>query len=132
MRHPIKLPQNDLTQDERMFIREIQEYLRLLSFHDRALLELNVDGIYGPHTRQAVEQFQRQYRMDVTGIMDRITWELLFAAYRAALNSSFPSQPPLAENQPDQDTDINTNLSTDTSWENDTNDTMETQPNRVG
>lgn len=95
MRHPIKLPPNDITRDERLYIREIQEYLRLLSFHERDLLEINVDGIYGPTTRQAVRQFQRQFRMDESGVMNRVTWDLLFHAYRAVLDPSFPPQPPL-------------------------------------
>lgn len=134
LRHPIKLPQNNLTQDERLFIREIQEYLRLLSFHDRALLEINVDGIYGPDTHRAVQQFQRQYHMDATGVMNRVTWELLFAAYRAVLDPSFPPQPPLAGDEADREPEwnISRNDNTDTAMENDMNRTMETQPNRVG
>lgn len=94
MRHPINLPPNNLMHDESLYIREIQEYLRYLSFYDPELLEIGVDGIFGPQTTQAVELFQRQFRMDQTGRVDRVTWNLIYTLYLAALAPDFRPLPP--------------------------------------
>lgn len=92
MRHPIQTPDNDITQseDEQIYIREIQEYLRFLSFTNNALMEIGVDGIFGPETIQAVQLFQRQSQMEETGQVDRPTWDLIYASYLVALGSSIP------------------------------------------
>lgn len=92
MRHPIRIPDNDITQveDEQIYIREVQEYLRFLSFTNNALMEIGVDGIFGPETIQAVQLFQRQSQMEETGQVDRLTWDLIYASYLVALDSSIP------------------------------------------
>ena len=97
MRHPIKLPPNNLMHDDRMYIREIQEYLRYLSFYDPELLEINVDGVFGPETTRAVRLFQNQFRITPTGRIDLITWNLLYTLYLAALNPEFTPLPPRVE-----------------------------------
>lgn len=94
MRHPINLPLNNLMFDESLFVREAQEYLRYLSFYDAALIEVGVDGVFGPVTTRAVEQFQRQFRIQPTGRLDIVTWELLYAMYLAALAPDVQPLPP--------------------------------------
>lgn len=96
MRHPIQIPDNDITQaeDERIYIREVQEYLRFLAFNNNALMEIGVDGIFGPETIQAVQLFQRQSQMEETGQVDRPTWDLIYASYIVALDSSIPPLDP--------------------------------------
>ncbi len=85
MRHPIDLPPNNLLFDQSLYIRELQEYLRYLSFYDASLPEIGVDGIYGRETAEAVAAFQELYQMDPTGRVDRVTWDLIYALYRAIL-----------------------------------------------
>jgi len=58
-------------------IREIQEALRYISFYDPRLSPLAVDGIYSPQTEQAVRIFQTLNDLEVTGTVDKATWEEL-------------------------------------------------------
>jgi len=70
---------------ERQAILQLQRYLRQLSFFDMSLPEVPVDGIYASETREAVEIFQRNNRLDVTGEVNRETWDALFRAYNDSL-----------------------------------------------
>ncbi|MGI6265230.1 MAG: peptidoglycan-binding domain-containing protein [Acutalibacteraceae bacterium] len=88
------LPNNDLRYDEAMYIRELQGYLRSLSYRWPELPLLGIDGVYGSQTADAVAAFQRWFRLEETGITDRITWEMIAAAANA-LTQSDP--PPLRE-----------------------------------
>ena len=38
---------------------------------------ITVDGDFGPETRGAVEAYQRQYKLEVDGIVGPITWGAL-------------------------------------------------------
>lgn len=60
-----------------MTTREIQEYLRTLSFQDARLIPVTVDGIYGAETEDAVKIFQRFYGLPSTGEVDTTTWSAL-------------------------------------------------------
>ena len=62
-------------------IRNLQLYLRQLSFFDDALPQLPIDGVWGTETQQAVEIFQGENRLPVTGIVDRATWNAIYQAY---------------------------------------------------
>lgn len=66
-----------MTQD---IVREIQEYLRTLSFYNPRLLSLSVDGVYGDETKQAVTFFQQEYGLPVSGDVDAKTWAHLVQA----------------------------------------------------
>ncbi|WP_257000865.1 peptidoglycan-binding domain-containing protein [Terribacillus saccharophilus] len=41
-------------------------------------LEVTADGIFGPNTRQAVINFQRNNGLGVDGIVGQATWNKLF------------------------------------------------------
>ena len=41
-----------------------------------------LDGIFGPQTRSAVEAYQRMLGLPVTGAVDRATWNALVSTYR--------------------------------------------------
>ena len=41
------------------------------------LLEISVDGIFGPGTEKSVKNFQKENRLKIDGIVGPITWELL-------------------------------------------------------
>lgn len=91
--------------NEREAIRNLQRWLRQLAEHDDRLILVPIDGIYESDTRAAVEAFQRVNRLPVTGSVDPVTWELLFAAYLASRArhdapiaiSPFPRHPPTYE-----------------------------------
>ena len=86
---------------ERDHIRNVQQYLRHLSFHDDRINDLPTDGIWEDDTRQALIAFQRGHNIPATGVVDRATWDLLKAEYdkSVALNSPptplslFPREP---------------------------------------
>jgi peptidoglycan hydrolase-like protein with peptidoglycan-binding domain len=40
------------------------------------------DGIYGPQTESAVRAFQEFFGIDVTGVVDRYTWDRIVLIYR--------------------------------------------------
>lgn len=62
-------------------IREIQHYLRTLSFYDNRLYPIAVDGFYGAQTADAVKAFQYIGNLPVTGEVDSETWDRLFESY---------------------------------------------------
>ena len=66
---------------ETQFIRYIQRYLRQLAFFDENMPQVPVDGFFDSDTEHAVAYFQEKNGIPVTGIVDRPTWDALYAAY---------------------------------------------------
>lgn len=62
-------------------VREIQEYLRIISQTDNNYPEIAVDGIYGGKTIEAVRAFQQAHGLPITGAVDFDTWEQLSSEY---------------------------------------------------
>ena len=75
------LPTNNITQDEALYIREVQNRLRELAFKDERIPLISVDGVYGPQTTEAVRAFQETYGLEPTGKVDKATWDALYKAY---------------------------------------------------
>ncbi len=69
-------------EDRRNHIREIQEYLRAISFLDKRIPQIGVDGIYGPQTKEAVIAYQRARGLPITGTVNQETWNYLATEYR--------------------------------------------------
>ena len=67
-------------------IRNLQKYLRQLSFFDQTFPEVPIDGIYASETREAVEIFQEKHGLAVTGEADRETWDAIFSVYRTSVD----------------------------------------------
>ena len=86
---------------EKDAIRNLQTYLRRLSYIDDDMISVPIDGIFEDHTQAAVRQFQRNNDLPVTGVADRQTWDAIYEAYleeleRIALPDPiipFPSYP---------------------------------------
>ncbi len=57
----------------------------------------SADGYYGPATRDAVAQFQRNSRLNPTGFIDAITWQALGITNNPG--NTYPSVPPPVSNQ---------------------------------
>ncbi len=68
-------------------VRVIQYFLNFLGFFNDRLPQINVDGILGPATENAVRQFQSLYGLTVDGIVGRATWNAIVDAYNSTLNS---------------------------------------------
>ena len=62
-------------------IKEIQHYLRTLSFRNPGIASIVVDGIYGHDTAKAVSSFQELSSLTPTGKVDSLTWDTLVNAY---------------------------------------------------
>lgn len=82
--------------DKSSAIRELQRFLLLIS-QNYSIPHLSVDGIFSEETRTAVEEFQRQNSLPVTGIAERETFDLAYKKYKEELlrlamstNKDFP------------------------------------------
>lgn len=82
MNNIFRLPDERLGADEQNYIRELQSYLRRIALENGELPELAIDGIYDPHTRDAVSLFQQLYGLPVTGVTDRATWDAVYSEFR--------------------------------------------------
>ena len=71
--------------NEQEAIRNLQRYLRQLSYVNDKIPTPPIDGIYDTATRDAVRAFQREERLPDTGAVDTATWELLFKRYEESL-----------------------------------------------
>jgi peptidoglycan hydrolase-like protein with peptidoglycan-binding domain len=65
-------------------IRNLQRYLRRLSFDDPAIPRVPVDGIFEEATEDAVKAFQSLYGLEPTGRADLETWDRIYDAYLRA------------------------------------------------
>ena len=59
----------------------MQEQLNTIAGAYPALPRISADGIYGPATRAAVEDFQSIFGLPVTGIVDYRTWYKISEIY---------------------------------------------------
>ena len=71
-------------------IRNLQTYLRQLSYHDPTITAPPIDGILDSATQQSIRDFQVSRQLAPTGVADRALWELLYAAYRTSLAENMP------------------------------------------
>lgn len=62
-------------------VRQMQEQLARISQSYPAITRVSADGVYGPATQQAVEQFQRIFGLPVTGVVDYPTWYKISEIY---------------------------------------------------
>ena len=63
-------------------VREVQYLLDFISGFSESVRPVEIDGIFGPVTRGAVEDFQYIAGLPVTGEVDMSTWEAIYAAFR--------------------------------------------------
>lgn len=69
-------------------IKNLQLYLRTISFFDPEIPRVPEDGIYGSATRRAVLQFQRSRGLRESGTADLETWNAVYGEYVALLGAS--------------------------------------------
>lgn len=84
-------------------IRELQGYLYGISLFDKKIPQILPNGVYDSETEKAVEVFQREYGLHVTGETNPETWNKIVSVYRAYLEDdpapyqAFPSRTYRAE-----------------------------------
>ena len=62
-------------------IRAIQEYLNYIALFFRAVNTVAPTGFFGPATTNSVRNFQREFGLDVTGIVNEETWNRIASVY---------------------------------------------------
>lgn len=72
---------NDITADNRSYVRELQDYLRVIERERTGGTNVPADGFYGSRTADAVRDFQRLDGLPVTGVTDRKTWDDIYTVY---------------------------------------------------
>ncbi len=77
---------------KREAVREVQKYLLSLARAGMDVPRLRIDGVYGEETRQAVRLFQALMGIPVTGIVDLITWNILYSEYLESLEANGQSE----------------------------------------
>lgn len=64
-------------------IRNLQTYLREISFYDSSIPRVPVDALYDTDTRAAVLEFQRTRGLEASSNVDKETWDAIYDEYRA-------------------------------------------------
>lgn len=82
--YPEKLQQGDRGED----VRHLQYMLAVLSEFISQIPEIEVDGIFGPATRQAVLAAQRYFGLDQTGTVGEETWDIIYDQYAGISNTT--------------------------------------------
>ncbi|MDD3192646.1 MAG: peptidoglycan-binding protein [Oscillospiraceae bacterium] len=59
----------------------VQFYLSTINLFYETIPAVNIDGVYGPATANAVRIFQRQFNLTVDGVVGRNTWNKLYKIY---------------------------------------------------
>lgn len=63
------------------YVFRLQEYLRKVATVNTNIPQIALDGIFGSETKRAVMSFQKEYGLDITGIVDDQTWDKLYDEY---------------------------------------------------
>lgn len=67
-------------------IREVQKFLYVVSYNvNDEVPRVAIDGIYGPETESAVRSFQQIWGLEISGKVDRATFDALYVVYREAV-----------------------------------------------
>ncbi len=73
--------------DSGIGVSELQYLLSFVSEFVSYIPKVEIDGVFGVLTQNAVESFQTYYGMEPTGAVDTATWEKLLSVYRSTLAS---------------------------------------------
>lgn len=62
-------------------VSALQYFISIIGQFSTTIPSLQIDGIFGPKTREAVEAAQTRFGLPVTGIVNRGTWQRLYDEY---------------------------------------------------
>ena len=88
---PAMVPRTTQPQSDHAVARDAQSALMHLGYTGRDGRLLKVDGDVGPNSRHALEQFQRDHGLPLSGRLDDRTQERLAAADRTMASSAHPA-----------------------------------------
>lgn len=74
------------------YVRIIQEYLTFINQSYPNIPAVSNTGYFGPLTRQAVTEFQRQFGINPTGVVGGVTWDSIAEVY-SDLRFGFDKRP---------------------------------------
>lgn len=74
--------------DKSAKIREIQTFLSRISQTNISIPHVTVDGFYSDETRNAVTEFQRLNKLEQTGVVDKITFDIMYSVYLESISES--------------------------------------------
>lgn len=81
-------------------VRNLQYMLQMLSEFIPVIPSVEIDGIFGPATREAVLAAQRRFGLEQTGAVDADTWDEIYDQFAGIENTAlrsgerFPTEPP--------------------------------------
>ena len=64
----------------------LQYFLAILAFFNPVIPQPDIDGIYGSGTRGSVLAFQRFADLPETGVVDKLTWDNIYGAYKGTVD----------------------------------------------
>ncbi len=67
----------------------LQFFLNILSQFYLTIPPVETDGSFGPATRNSVIQAQRQFGVPQTGVVDDVTWNAIYEAYKGIVDTEF-------------------------------------------
>ena len=85
--------------DRGTHVRQLQYMLSVLSEYISDIPPVEIDGIFGPATREAVISAQRWFGLDPTGVVDDDTWDEIYDQFAGIENTTlrsgerFPTEP---------------------------------------
>lgn len=62
-------------------VRNLQYFLRTISYYYNTVPAVIPDGIFSDQTREAVMGFQKTFQIPVTGVVDFVTWNKIIAVF---------------------------------------------------
>ncbi len=71
-------------------IRVIQFYLDFIATFNDFIPSIQIDGVFGPGTENAVRAYQQAYGLPITGTVNRETWDSMYELYFSILNTLPP------------------------------------------
>ena len=75
--------------DRGIKVEHLQYMLSVLSEYISEIPPLNIDGIFGPVTRNAVIAAQRRFELPQTGIVDYTTWDEIYDQFSGIENATW-------------------------------------------
>ena len=76
--------------NEKTAVRNMQRYLRQLSYTDSDIPPVPIDGIFGDATSKSLKAFQTKNGLDATGVADRESWDMLYKTYLSSVKRFTP------------------------------------------
>ena len=76
--------------NERDAVRNLQRYLRQISYTDLEIPPVPIDGIFGEATTASLTAFQRKNGLSQSGVADRESWDALYKSYLESVKRFTP------------------------------------------